>query len=420
MKHVICGNGIAGVSAAEAIRYLDPSAQITFISKEPHLPYSRPMISLVLAGLARNSEIFIRNQNFYENLGAKVLSGDEAASIDLQTKTVFTKSGAQISYDRLLIATGADPRPIKAQGTDLAGIHFMRNRDQVAGLLQNIATCKKALVLGGGLVGFKAAYGLMLRGIAVHMLIGSGHPLSMQLDETAGEIVLKKLLEKGLTVSLGAFVEAFSGEKGWVKTAHLKDGSSLDCDLVVIGKGVSPALDFARKSGLETDLGLLVDRFLETNSPGVYAAGDVAQAWDLVHRSTWVNAIWPVAAEQGRLAGMNMAGRKTAYAGGMGRNVMRVFDLDVMTGGMVNPPTDPGFQVISRLGYDQTSYARLVLKENRLVGMALVGDVEQGGVLLSLIKNQADLPMDPADLLEPGFNYGSLISTIRPLPRPVF
>jgi nitrite reductase (NADH) large subunit len=407
-RHVIIGNGIAGVNAAESIRALDPDASITMISRETFPPYSRPMISLVLQGTIDDSKLPIRDETFYEELRIEPVLGEEVTGIDVDNKQVITNKGSTIPYDKLLIASGADPRPIKAEGVDLGNIFFMRTESHVRGMVEAISGVKEALVLGGGLVGFKAAYGLMHRGVKVTMLIKSGHPLSMQLDPKAGELVFEELVKKGLDVRVEIEAKAFEGN-GAVKRAHLSDGSTLDCQMVVIGKGVLPAKSFIPRDKFKTDLGILVDENMQTSAQNVYAAGDVAEAFDVTRHTPWVNAIWPVAVEQGRIAGLNMVGRKVAYAGSMGRNVMRIFDLDVLTGGVVNPRDDDSFTVMERKSALHGTYRRLVLSEDKLAGVAMVGKIERGGVLLSLIQRGLPLSVNPELLLEPSFNYGQLV-----------
>jgi nitrite reductase (NADH) large subunit len=407
-RHVIIGNGIAGVHAAESIRELDPDAAITMIARETFPPYSRPMISLVLQGAVDSTRLPIRDERFYRELRVEPVLGEEVTGISVDNRQVTTNKGSTVPYDKLLIASGADPRPIKAEGLDLGNIFFMRTESHVRGMVEALQGVKEALVLGGGLVGFKAAYGLMHRGVKVTMLIKSGHPLSMQLDPTAGRMVLDELLAKGLDVRVEIEATAFEGN-GTVQRAHLSDGNTLDCQMVVIGKGVLPAKSFVPRDKIDVDLGIMVDENLQTSIPNVFAAGDVAEAFDVAHRTPWVNAIWPVAVEQGRVAGLNMAGRKVAYAGSMGRNVMRVFDLDVLTGGVVNPRNGNFFTAMEAVNTLHGTYRRLVLRDDTLVGLAMVGRIERGGVLLSMIQRGLPLSVDPQRLLEPSFNYGQLV-----------
>ena len=345
MHHVIIGNGIAGVSAAEAIRQLDPHCAITMIGDETETPYCRPMISMVLEGELDPERLPVRGAGFYESLNTTALLGERVTALDTAAKQVTIGGQQSLSYDRLLIASGADPRPIKAEGRELANIFFLRNQVQVRRMLAVLPQARRALVLGGGLVGFKAAYALMRRGLKVTLLIRSGYPLSMQADETAGGMVLEELRRKGLDVRVGVEVIGFDGGPA-VRNASLSDGSRLGCDLVVVGKGVMPAHAFVDRGQIDVDLGIVVDAHMRTSAPDVYAAGDVAEAVDLARRTRWVNAIWPEAVAQGRLAGMNMAGRPVAGSGSLGRNVIRIFDLDIMTGGIVSPPTVDGFNIL--------------------------------------------------------------------------
>lgn len=409
-RYVIIGNGIAGVSAAETIRSLDPDSPLLMIAAEEFPPYSRPMISLVLEGAVTPDRLVIRPPDFYQRLGIEALVGHKVVELDPQAARLRTDRGESLAYDRLLIASGADPRPVEAPGSDLAGIFYMRTEAQVRGMLEMLPGVEQALVLGGGLVGFKAAYGLLHRGVKVTMLIRSPHPLAMQVDPRAGELIRRELEAHGLTVQVGVEVQEFWGD-GRVQGARLSSGQKLDCQLVVVGKGVRPAVDFLPADRVQVENGILVDRHLRTSLEGVYAAGDVVQAQDLLRGRPWVNAIWPVAVEQGRVAGANLAGRPVAYRGSVGRNVMRIFGLDLMTAGLVNPPQDQdGYRVLAESDPRRGTYRRLVLREDRLVGMVLLGRIEQGGVLLSLIQRGLPLAVKPERLLEPSFNFASLLS----------
>jgi NAD(P)H-nitrite reductase large subunit len=399
MKHVIIGNGIAGIQAAETIRSLDPEAEITLISAEPHLPYCRPMISLVLEGSTPPASISIRGSRFAEDLRITLKTGVRVTSVDPDSRMVSTDSGEFLEYDRLLIASGADSRMVRVPGVHLSHILPMRNVTHVLQLLQDISSVKNALVLGGGLVGFKAAHGLMKRGLHVTMVIGSGYPLSQQVDETAGELILDALRSRGLNIRTGLDVTGFDGTKS-VREATFSDGSGIPCERVVVGKGVRPAVEFLPKDRIPIDLGILVNTWLETGCPGIYAAGDVAQCNDLVRNRPWINAIWPEAAVQGQIAGMNMAGRPVEYAGSLGRNVIRVYDLDVMTAGMIHPEDPEDCRIFSRHCRRGPLYRRMVIRDNRLVGFVLVNRIEQGGTLVSLIRRKMPLTRSDMRLLQ--------------------
>ncbi len=407
MQYVIIGNGVAGITAAEAIRQSDPEGGITLIGDETVSPYCRPMISLVLEGAIEPERLPIRGPRFYDDLNIQAVLGNRVTGVDVEKRTVAA-GGSAYGFDRLLIATGADPRPIKAEGSTLANISCMRNQDHVRTMLKGLKGARRALVLGGGLVGFKAAYGLLRRGLAVTMLIRSGYPLSMQVDEAAGLMIRDELMRHGLDVRVDIEAIAFEGN-GRVRAAHLSDGSLLPCDIVVIGKGVLPALAFVPRDRIRTDLGIVVDGRMQTSAAGIFAAGDVAEYVDIARSTPWVNAIWPEAVNQGRIAGLNMAGRRVSYPGSLGRNVIRLFDLDIMAGGVVNPPQDALFRTLVFRNANRKIYRKLVFQGDILVGMVMVNAIEQGGVLLAAIQSRARLNVPRETLLDPGFNYGRLL-----------
>ncbi len=408
MKHLIIGNGIAGINAAKTIREMDESARITMVSDEKFPPYSRPMISHVLDGSQPLEKLPLFSRDIYEDLKISPVLGQRVTGLDIDARSVELGDGKRIDFDRLLIASGADARKVKARGTELENIFYMRTETHVRQHLAAIAKgVKQALVLGGGLVGFKAAHGLLKRGIPVTMLITSDYPLAMQVDEIAGLMILDELKKHGLRVKVGVSVTAFDGDKQ-VKQAVLNTGERLDCDLVIAGKGVVPSLDFIPRDRMDIDLGIIVDDSLMSSVSGIYAAGDVAESIDIVRQIRWINAIWPEAAVQGRIAGFNMAGRKVRYPGSLGRNVMRVYDLDVMTIGLANPEESQGFETIRNGGTDQGYYRNLMFQDDILVGAVLINGIEQGGTLRALIENQIPVRVPRASLAAPGFNFKRL------------
>jgi NAD(P)H-nitrite reductase large subunit len=408
MKYVILGNGTAGIHAAESIRRLDSHGSITMISDEVFDPYCRPMISMVLDGSISPDRLPIRGPGFYGNLGMDPILGNRVTSMDVVGRRVSLSDGREIPYDRLLIATGADPRPLKVQGASLGGVFFMHTEQDVRRMLDVLPSVRRALVLGGGLVGLKAAHGLLKRGLPVTMLIRSEYPLSLQVDETAGRLIRDQLVRSGLEVRVGLAVKALEGN-GTVRTAHLSDGSAVECELVVVAKGVLPSHGFVPRDRIPVDLGILVDEHLQTYIPGIFAAGDVAESIDIARRARWVNAIWPEAVQQGRIAGMNMAGRRVVYKGSLSRNVIRIFGIDVMTAGWVNPPEDEGFDVLRHADARNGTYRKLVFREDRLMGMTLVNDIEQGGVLMSLIQGELPVKKPRETLMQKAFNFGQLL-----------
>jgi len=409
MQYVIIGNGIAGVCAAEAIREVDASNDIVMISDEAVTPYSRPMISMVLDGSVSPDRLPIRPYNFYSRLKITPELGDRVSAIDVDQKQVQINHAQWISYDKLLIASGADARRIKVPGDDLTNIFNMRGRSDVEAKLRAIPHAKKALVLGGGLVGFKAACGFLKQGLDVTMLITSGYPLSMQVDEAAGKIILDELLNVGVKVEVGVSVESFEGN-GTVQCAQLSNGARHDCDMVLVGKGVLPAHSFAPQDQIDIDLGIMVDDYLQTTVADIYAAGDVAESVDIARKTRRVNAIWPEAAVQGRIAGLNMAGCQIPYAGSLSRNTLRILNVDLATCGMIDAPHNDDIEMLSGTDSKQGTYRKLLFRDAFLVGAVLINRIEQAGLIMSLIQQEVPIKTDRRRLLSPTFHFGRLLA----------
>ncbi len=409
MTHLIIGNGIAGLNAARAIREMDADAAVVMVSDETFPPYSRPMISYVLEGSEPHAKLPLFPGNVYEDLKITPVLGHRVAHLDVKKKAVRLENGTHIDFQTLLIATGADARQVNVPGSDLGNIFTMRTQKDVLDQLEAVSQgVENALVLGGGLVGFKAAHALLKRGINVTMLITSPYPLAMQVDETAGKMILEELQAHGLAVKVGVSVTAFDGD-GTVGNARLDSGEILDCDLVIVGKGVDPSLGFIPENDIEIGYGIQVDPYLCSSVPDIYAAGDAAETFDIARQTRWINAIWPEAAVQGRIAGFNMAGRKVVCPGSLGRNVMRIYSLDVLTLGLANPEKTADLEIIQAGGETAGAYRRLAFRGNIMVGAVLINQIEQGGVFRAMIENRVPVRIPKKYLMSLNFNYSRLL-----------
>jgi nitrite reductase (NADH) large subunit len=411
MKYLIIGNGIAGLQAAETIRRYDPDSAITLIGGETFPPYCRPMISLLLEGSITPEKMIIRDEDFYKSFRIEPVVGEWVQGIDVEKKEVYTAEGSTYPFDRLLIASGAAPQAADMEGADLNRIFFMRNESDVKKIIDSLEGPKKALVLGCGLVGLKAAQGLLHRGLEVTVVEKLAHPLPITVDEKAGQMITQTLESMGINLRMDSQVVAFEGN-GVVKEAHLADGSKVRTDIVIIAIGVLPSISFVPTKQIRVDSGIVVNEYLETTVPDVYAAGDVVECMDVAHNKMRVNAVWPVAVEQGVIAGTNMAGRRVSYKGSLGRNVFRISDMDLLAGGVTSASPDEGYTYRSMEDYRNKRYRKLVFQDGFLVGLVMVNDIEQGGVFLSLIQQKIPINIPENNLLQPSFNFSQLISTL--------
>ncbi len=385
--HVIVGGGVAAVGAIEGIRGRGAKEPITLVSKESYLVYGRPLIAEVLKGERAPEAILYREPSFYEQMKVNVLLGREAERVDSEAKEVVLVSGERLPYRRCLIATGGAPFIPPVEGLAGPDIYTFTTLDDAKRLLTAAPGMGRAVVIGGGLIGLKVAEGLHACGVHVTIVELAPRILSAAFDDTAGGIVLRRLAEVGLEVLCNCSVSAVLRGKGKrVRGVKLSDGRELECSAVVAAIGVAPDKKLAQASGIKVNRGIVVDSYLRTSAAGVYAAGDVAEAYDISIRGNRVVPIWPNAYLQGRTAGKNMAGARQKYAGGLPMNSIAFYGIPTISAGLTNPPNG-GYEVLERLEPERNLYRKLVLKRGRLVGYVLVGEVARAGLLTGLIRD---------------------------------
>lgn len=388
MKYVIIGNSYAGTSAAASIREVDSTGEIVVLSSENYRAYARPLISYFLAGRVRAADMYYRDRSFYHKNNVELRLGEKVVGIDIKMKTVQLDRGEDVGYDRLLISTGGRPALQRVDGIDAKNVFTFTTWDDAKKLRETIKKKRKAVVLGGGLIGMKAAEGLKANGLDVSVVISSPRVLSLILDEVSGEIMNRHLIKSGVSLITGHSVkEVCSGSGGEVSEVVLDTGKKIECGIVVVAKGVRPNIEFIKESGILLNRGIIVDIHMKTNINDVYSAGDSAEAWDLVNRRNSVIAIAPLACEQGRIAGYNMAGVNRLYNGGMSMNSIELSGLPLMAMGLSKGNEGMEVETFQKKGL----YRKLVFNEDSLVGALLVGDVRYGGVLTQLIKSRTDI-----------------------------
>jgi len=403
MRHVIVGASAAGLAAAESLLDVDPGAEVVLLSEEHDRPYCRPLISYWLGGETPESLLPLTSPALSRT---ELRLGARAASIEPAGKKVRLASGEELPYDRLLLATGAASASLGLPGEDAPNVRGFRSLEDARSLDEECRNgAARAVVLGGGLVGVKAAHALAARGVSTLLAVASSHPLSQVVDAEAGRMIAEALEDEGVEVRTGLAPKGFEASNGRVRAVAFEGGRREVCDLVVVGKGVVPRTDLLSGLGLNLVAGAPADEYLRTPIPGVWAAGDVALTRDIAWGEPRINAIWPMAVEQGCLAGRNMAGAAERYPGSVAMNSLRLGSLEIISAGMTKP-TDRSCESRSALGEGRRSYRKVVTRDGRLVGMICVGAVEQAGLLVSAIRAGARLDELPFDPLEPAIHWG--------------
>ncbi len=306
---VIVGGGAAGFAAAEMLRRQDYQGNIVMLSQETSAPVDRPNLSKdYLAGSAPEDWLPLRPDDFYREAKIDLRRGVEVTSIDTKAKKVLLAGGETIPYDRLLLATGAEPVRLPIPGVDQPHVHLLRSLADCRAIIASAKDARRAVVIGASFIGLEVAASLRARNIEVHVVGLEQRPMERVLGAEMGDFVRALHEEHGVIFHLGDTVSSIEG-----KRASLKSGGVIEADLVVIGVGVRPRLALAEKAGLATDRGITVDAYLETSVPGIYAAGDIAR-WPDKHSGEAIRVEhWVVAERQGQTAARNMLGQREVF-----------------------------------------------------------------------------------------------------------
>jgi NAD(P)H-nitrite reductase large subunit len=415
-KYVIVGACAGGIGAVEAIREIDSKGEITVISEEECSPYSRPMISDFVSGKADIAKMKTRDDQFWQKNSVNRIC-QKAVSLDLDARTVTVQDGAKVSYEKLLIATGGKPFVPKMGGQEKEGVYTFTNIADAQQLAEKIAAgAKSAVVIGGGLIGISVSEALLKRGVKVTMVELQEKILSLLLDAAASEIVEAAVRKAGVNIITGQSVQKILGKPendNVVGGVVLTKGEQVPCDIVIAAIGVIPRTELVANSAVKLNRGIVVDSKMQTSVPNVYASGDVAEAYDFILNQNRLLPLWPLAILEGKVAGYNMAGKPTDYTGGTNMSSLKYFGIPIVSIGMANPKEDPTLEILTKQDSAQCVYKKLVLKENLIVGMTFLGDIDRAGILFYLMKNKVNVQNFKAQLLADDFGLAALPVDLR-------
>ena len=384
MHHVILGAGPAGVTAAETLRKHAPDARITLINGEPEPPYSRMAIPYLLQGQIGEHGTYLRQADgHYDRMGITCKQGP-VTHLDTTAKTVTCADASTLSYDKLLIATGATPVTPPIKGLDCAGVHTCWTMEDARHIAKHAKKGAPVVLVGAGFIGCIVLQALVEMGGKLTVVEMGDRMVPRMLDEVAGNMLRRWCEAKGVAVLTGATVSSIAAGGDAGLTVALKDGQSLPAALVVVAAGVKSNIEFLKDSGIDTDRGVKVDAFLETSAKDVYAAGDVAEGIDLSTGEREMLAIQPVAVEHGYIAALNMCGLATQHRGSLNMNVLDTLGLISSSFGAWQG-IEGGSQarMVDEDGY---RYLRLEFDGDRLIGAQCVGMTDHIGVLRGLIQ----------------------------------
>ncbi|MFX1493049.1 MAG: NAD(P)/FAD-dependent oxidoreductase [Promethearchaeota archaeon] len=401
MRFVIIGTGGAGVSGVEAIREHDQESEIIMISKEDVPPYSACLLCHYILEEDERDRIFWKGKDFFDQMNVTPILAKEVKSIHPENKQVLVDSES-VDYDKLLIAAGGyvDVPPIKK--LDKKGVFTFKTLSNTDNIYNWIKTQKveSAVVLGAGFIGLDAAEGLKKKNINVTIVEALDRILPHMLDKEMGNLAKEILEENDISLFFENKITEILGKKQ-VKSVRLTDGTVLDADLVIIATGVKPNLEFLRDSGIETNSGVIVNEYLETNIPNVYAAGDIVESINISTGNRESVLLWSNALVQGTIAGYNMVGNMTKYEASAIQTLIKVFGIPIISDGV--------YEGEELKFFEDGIYKKMYLKNSTINGYMLINTMQNAGVYHSLMISKRDISKFKKFILTDKFNIGNVI-----------
>jgi len=409
-KFVIIGSGPAGSTAAETLRKLGVESRTTIVSDEGYPFYKREHIAGLISGDETEDSLFEKGKDFYKKIDIDLVKG-HVIQVSTKKNQLTLDDGSTINYDSLLIASGGKPILLSCPGIDSEGISTLYTLDDAKKVSKLVKEAKKVVVVGAGTIAMKVIPLLRKIGLEVSLVEKTDRLWPTMFDRRASEVVEHQFKENGVEILLNEEVSEFKSRNGKVQAVSLKSQRELPCDLTLVTIGIRPSIDFLKGSGIQLDRGVLVNKYLQTNIPNVYAAGDVAQVPDPLFQTPTLHPTWSYAEEQGEIAAYNMAGFPREYEGAVPLFTMDVYDLGIVAAGITQPQGN--FEELSRLSIHEGTYRKFVLKENKLIGALIIGKGVNRKLLKPLVKKAVlkmiNVNIMKTDLLKENFDFNSLL-----------
>ena len=393
-KLVVVGNGMAGVACVEQVLHHAPKFDITIFGDETHLNYNRILLSSVLAGEKSADEIVLNGLDWYEKNNIDLKVGVRIVDVDANAKTVTGDDGSVTKFDKLLLATGSLPLIPSIEDVKKDGVFVFRTLDDTRSLLERARPGLKAVVIGGGLLGLEAARGLQVQGCDVTVVHLMDTLMERQLDATGGGYLASKMNQLGVTVLLGLSTTKVLGN-GKVEGVEFKGGGSIPAELVVVAAGIRPNVELGHKAGLEVKRGIVVNDYMETSHPDIFAVGECVQ-----HNGICYGLVAPLL-EQGKVLAATITGNKgPTYQGSVLASKLKIMGVDVFSAGEINEKGNDS-EVIRYEDPSMGIYKKLVLKNKRLAGVILMGETADSHRYMEWLRTQTDLASLRRQLLFP-------------------
>lgn len=387
-KYLIIGNGVAGTTAAEHIRKTDPKGQITIVTDETLPFYYRIRLNEFISGDIKEEALVAKKEEWYRNHRIDLKLDTRMTGADPEKKVAIAGDNQEYPYDVLLVAAGSHSFVPPIRGADKNGVFALRSIQDARDIVTRAGSLQDVILIGGGLLGLEAGNALRKLGKKITVVEFFPRLLPRQLDVDGAGRLQAIMEDMGFSFRLGAKTEEITGEDQ-VTGVRLEDGETLSAGMVIISAGVRPNLELAEALGLEKDKGIKVDERLRTSRPDVYAAGDVAEFRGFPY------GIWPAAMEQGKIAGINMAGGTASYDGTTMANTLKVVGIDLASAGDID--ADHKFE--SQVVQDEKVYKKIVIDDHRIIGCIMLGDTKGFQKVTGMMSDKLDVSGIKAEIL---------------------
>jgi len=398
--YLIVGNGVAGARAAVKIRETDQKGDIHIFTEEAYPFYYRVRFPEYVAGELTLQNLTIHTQEWYQSKGISIHLEEPITEVNVHKKEVTSQKGKTYAYDFLLLATGGHAFVPPIKGTEKKGVFALRTMKDAISMKEFAGGVKKAILVGGGLVGLETGGALLRSGMKVAVIEHNPRILPRQMDSEGARILQGKMESMGFSFFLNGQSEEILGEKT-VEGVRLKDGRVVEGQMVIVSAGVKPNIELAQAMGLEIKNGILVNDRLETKTESVFAAGDVVE-----HRGRCYG-IWPASQRQGEVAGINMAGGNALYEGTVLSNTLKVVGISLTASGEIDP--EKKLECVVRQDRENGVYRKVAFKEDKIVGCILLGNVKGSPEILNAIEKKVDVKKYKSLILEEEFDFKRLL-----------
>ncbi len=410
--YLIIGNSASGLAAAGSIREKDREGRILVLTEEKYKNYSKPLITHYLAGKVNLDDINFKPENFYRDNNIELFTETRVEAIDPDNQEVATDSGERIQYGKLLIAAGGKPMiPGIMVGThqdrespggysidssnykSVEGIFTLTTLEDSIKIKNYIKKNKidSATILGGGLIGLKSAEAFLEIGININIIELADRVLAATFDSEASSIIENAIQSKGSRIYKNNTIDKIFIDNKRISGYRLQDGEENECRLLIMAIGVIPNISFIDKDILKAGRGIIVNEKMQTTVENIYASGDIIEGKDMLLEENRNIAIWPLAVRQGDIAGKNMTGSETIYEGGFFMNSVEILGIPSISMGITNPSAGDSTEIKKEFRPNEDIYKKIVIKDNKVIGIIMVGNIERAGIYCGLIRNRIDL-----------------------------